>query len=47
MHLCTCAYLDYQGLVRQEGKAYLAKNNNALLRYPALRKLNREFRWWS
>jgi len=37
------AYLNYQGLVRQEGKTYLAKNNNALLRYPGLRKLNREF----
>jgi hypothetical protein len=37
------AYLNYQGLVRQEGKTYLAKNNNALLRYPGLRALNREF----
>ncbi len=37
------AYLDYQGLVREDGKVYLAKNNNALLRYPSLRKHNRDF----
>ena len=36
-------YLDYQGLVREEGKVYLAKNNNALLRYPGLRAQNRDF----
>ena len=36
-------YLDYQGLVRDEGKVYLAKNNNALLRYPGLRAQNRDF----
>ena len=36
-------YLDYQGLVRSPGTTYLAKNNNALLRYPSLREHNREF----
>ena len=36
-------YLDYQGLVRIPGTTYLAKNNNALLRYLSLRKHNREF----
>jgi len=36
-------YLDYQGLVRSEGTTYLAKNNNALLRYPSLREHNRDF----
>jgi len=36
-------YLDYQGLVRNHGTTYLAKNNNALLRYPSLREHNREF----
>lgn len=36
-------YLDYQGLVREQGKVYLAKNNNALLRYPGLRAQNRDF----
>lgn len=36
-------YLDYQGLVRRPGTTYLAKNNNALLRYPAMREHNREF----
>ena len=38
------AYLDFQGLVRENGKVYLAKNNNALLRYPALRSHNKDFR---
>ena len=38
------AYLDFQGLVRKEGRLYLAKNNNALLRYAGLRKHNRDFR---
>ena len=37
------AYLDYQGLVRAPGKTYLAKNNNALLRYPGLREHNADF----
>jgi len=37
------AYLDQQGLVREEGKTYLAKNNNALLRYAGMREHNREF----
>ena len=37
------AYLDYQGLVRAPGKTYLAKNNNALLRYSGLRQHNSEF----
>lgn len=36
-------YLDYQGLVRSPGTTYLAKNNNALLRYPSLREYNRAF----
>ncbi len=36
-------YLDYQGLVRRPGTTYLAKNNNALLRYPSLREHNRDF----
>ena len=36
-------YLDYQGLVRSPGTTYLAKNNNALLRYPSLREHNRAF----
>ncbi len=36
-------YLDYQGLVRSPGTTYLAKNNNALLRYPSLREHNRDF----
>jgi len=36
-------YLDYQGLVRNPGTTYLAKNNNALLRYPSLREHNRDF----
>ncbi len=36
-------YLDYQGLVCSGGTTYLAKNNNALLRYPSLREHNREF----
>ena len=36
-------YLDYQGLVRSAGTTYLAKNNNALLRYPSLREHNRAF----
>lgn len=38
------AYLDFQGLVRKEGRLYLAKNNNALLRYAGLREHNRDFR---
>ena len=38
------AYLDFQGLVRKEGTLYLAKNNNALLRYAGLREHNRDFR---
>ena len=37
------AYLDYQGLVCAPGKTYLAKNNNALLRYPGLRQHNADF----
>jgi len=37
------AYLDQQGLVREAGKTYLAKNNNALLRYAGLREHNRTF----
>jgi len=36
-------YLDFQGLVRSPGTTYLAKNNNALLRYPSLREHNRAF----
>ncbi len=36
-------YLDYQGLVRSPETTYLAKNNNALLRYPSMREHNREF----
>ena len=41
------AYLDYQGIAlasaERPGAMYIAKNNNALLRYPAMRRLNREF----
>lgn len=40
-------YLDYQGIALASGTRpdamYLAKNNNALLRYPAMRRLNRDF----
>lgn len=37
-------YLSYQGIVRRDnGKIYLAKNNNFLLRYAAMRRLNQEF----
>ena len=34
----------FQGLVRENGKVYLAKNNNALLRYPPCGSHNRDFR---
>ena len=38
-------YLDYQRLTRSSpDQIYLAKNNNALLRYPALRRHNPHFR---
>jgi hypothetical protein len=38
-------YLDYQRVVRSgPEKIYLAKNNNALLRYSSLRQLNADFR---
>mgnify|MGYP003307402901 FL=1 len=40
-------YLDYQGLALatapRSGAMYVAKNNNALLRYPSLREHNRDF----
>ena len=40
-------YLAYQGTALAAGDAtdamYVAKNNNALLRYRALRRMNREF----
>lgn len=41
-------YLDYQGIVLASAGAgdhriYLAKNNNALLRYPSIREHNRDF----
>lgn len=39
-------YLDYQALIglKQEGSTYLAKNNNFILRYPALRARNKDFK---
>jgi hypothetical protein len=44
---CHETYLDYQGLALatapRSGAMYVAKNNNALLRYPSLREHNREF----
>ena len=40
-------YLDYQGIALASSAnpdaMYVAKNNNALLRYPAMRRLNRDF----
>lgn len=40
-------YLDYQGIAlassARPDAMYVAKNNNALLRYPAMRRLNRDF----
>ena len=40
-------YIDYQAVVRNTGKSkqsiYLAKNNNFILRYRSIRKLNSEF----
>lgn len=41
-------YLEYQGIVLASAEAanhqiYLAKNNNALLRYPSMREHNRQF----
>jgi hypothetical protein len=40
-------YLDYQGIALASSDRpdamYVAKNNNALLRYPAMRRLNRDF----
>ena len=40
-------YLDYQGIalasIARPDAMYVAKNNNALLRYPAMRRLNRDF----
>jgi hypothetical protein len=40
-------YLDYQGIAlataANSGAMYVAKNNNALLRYPSLREQNRDF----
>ena len=44
---CHETYLDYQGIALatapQPGAMYVAKNNNALLRYPSLREHNRDF----
>ena len=38
-------YLNYQKLIREnENSFYLAKNNNYLLRYESLRKLNKKFK---
>ncbi len=39
------SYLDYQNLIKQQhsGAIYLAKNNNMILRYKALRQFNEEF----
>lgn len=37
-------YLNYQALLRKNGEdTYLAKNNNFLIRYDSIRKLNKEF----
>jgi hypothetical protein len=40
-------YLDYQGIAlassAHPNAMYVAKNNNALLRYPGMRRLNRDF----
>ncbi|NND76728.1 MAG: sulfotransferase family protein [Flavobacteriales bacterium] len=38
-------YLEYQSVVRNSSdKIYLAKNNNFILRYRSIRKLNKEFK---
>lgn len=37
-------YMDYQGIIKSdENKIYLAKNNNFILRYKSVRKLNDDF----